>query len=1202
MSDDARGRRGADDDLTALDRAIDALEAQRPVLGDAVVDTALVPLQGRRAALAAQAQGERRKLVTIVFADLVGFTDLSGRLDPEDTRNIVDAYFARWRREIEKHKGVVEKFIGDAVMAVFGLHQSWEDDAQRAVRCALAMVGDLESLNVDIERRHGVRLRMRVGIDTGDVVVSTLGERGDDDFVAVGPTVNRAARLQAAAPVDGVLISVDTHRLVRGRFSMQPVEDLELKGFDRPVRGFLVVSERPVTFRLDRSTGVEGVDTATVGREIELQLLQERLLDVVDEQRWQVVTVVGEAGVGKSRLLLDFDSWLAERSERVFWYRGRVSQSDQNRANALLRDVVASRCRIVDSDPSGEVLDKLEVGLAAPDDDRPTARRRAEIIGAWLGFDLGAAPDAVPQDPQALRDAGTELLASYFAGKARQEPVVILLEDLHWADDGSLRWLDAADAHLRTSRVLVVATARPTLLEERPRWSEGLDHHVHLHLNPLSRRQSRALLAQIFRHVDHVPDRLVELVIDSAEGNPFYLEELVTWLIDSGVVVKGEPTWHVVAELVGTLVVPSTLRGVLQARLDGLSAPERTLLQRASVLGRVFWDDAVQRLGTARGDSGAGSDHDVGLPATLEHLRSRELVLEREISAFEEAREFLFKHALLRDVAYEGVLRVHRQHYHRLAAGWLAEMSARSGRSQEYAALVAHHYDEASAPEAAEWYLRAGRRATDVYALDEATRLLARCLDLAVDDPVLRFDALRLREAVLDRIGDRAGQLRDLTEMQALLQDDDDPGRRVALALAEARYAFTVSEYDAVEAKTEVALSVARAGDGMPRQQVEALLWLGKSLTWRDQGDDARSALSEALTCARQLGSPGLVGEALRYLSMVANNEGRLNEAVQLADESAAQFRAAGDLEGEAMALTQRGTTQYNLGRIDLARETLEETLLIFRRSGHRYREAIVLGNLASIALSQGHLTQARVWARQATDVQASLGDPEALITDLTLQAQIATAVGQWDDALRLLDEAVAKGRTLETRQSEAYALSALAVVHLERGAPTDALEAAREACRVAHGVSSRLDQGNFHLALGYAEEACGAPEAAEAAYDEAEQAFTEVDSPISAREAAAGRASVLLSRGELHEAAELVRPLVPDLDRAGLDGAMRPTALSETVWRVLAAAGDPGAEAVLRAARAYIEDTAHRIGDDALREGYVSVPVNARLLAAPAG
>jgi class 3 adenylate cyclase len=257
-----------------VERAIAALEAQRAVLGDDVVETALAPLRERHAQLVSGHLGEQRRLVSVLFADLVDFTVLSRRLDPEDTRAVVDACFVRWQEAIEAHGGVIEKFIGDAVMAVFGLQRSYEDDAERAVRAGLAMTAATAELSADVERRFGVSPRMRVGIDTGEVVVSTLGERAGHEFVAVGPTVNRAARLQSAAPEGGVLVSTETYRQVRRAFNVQPVPGLDLKGLDGPVDAYLVVSPRPRGFTLDRVGLVEGIETGTVGRASEMAFLQ----------------------------------------------------------------------------------------------------------------------------------------------------------------------------------------------------------------------------------------------------------------------------------------------------------------------------------------------------------------------------------------------------------------------------------------------------------------------------------------------------------------------------------------------------------------------------------------------------------------------------------------------------------------------------------------------------------------------------------------------------------------------------------------------------------------------------------------------------------------------------------------------------------------------------------------------------------------
>ena len=1201
------------DDLAALEHAIATLEKQRPVLGDDVVDTALAPLQARRAVLLDQAAGEQRRLVTVVFADLVGFTELSGWLDAEDTRTVVDAYFSRWLRVIEEHGGVVEKFIGDAVMAVFGLRQSWEDDAQRAVRASLAMVAELAELNEDLARRFDVRLQMRVGVDTGDVVVSTLGDRGGAEFVVVGQTVNRASRLQATAPPGGIMISSETHRQIRGRFSMERRDGLLLKGIDEPVTGYLVVNERPHVFQLDRAGGVEGVETTTVGREIELRFLQERLWDVLEERRWRVVSVVGDAGVGKSRLLLELDSWLAESPQPVYWFRGRASHTDANRANALLRDVLASRFAIAESDPADVVRSKLEEGFSTAwtvtGEDPEDARRAARLVGTWLSLDVGeptgvptgeargtaaGTGGAGPPDPLSLRSRATEALAGYFARLSTRNPVVVLLEDLHWADDGSLSWLDAADPFLRESRVLVVATTRPSLLEDRPRWGEGLEHHVRLSLSALSRRESRLLLQQLLVHVPDPPAALLDLVIDSAEGNPFYIEELVTWLIDAGVVVKGPDVWTVEEDLVGSVLVPSTLRGVLQARLDALSHEERGLLQRASVVGRVFWDDAVGRL--AEGGPGAGPD----LAGTLDALRRRELVFEREVSSFDSAREFLFKHALLRDVAYDGVLRSHRQRYHARAAAWLSEVSRRSGREDEYAALIAEHYDRAEDPAAGPWYFRAGRQAMSVYALAEAAQLLRRALDLT-SDPVSRFDVLAACEQLHERVGDKEAQDLDLTEMEQLLDGLDDAGRLVHFRLSRSRALFGVSRYDEAEEWAEQAAEAATAA-GLVAEAAEARLWQGKSLVWHDEADAARAVLTHALDELRRAERPASVAEAQRYLSMLANNEGRYAEALDLVVRARDGFAAVGDLEGEGTALVQQATTLFNMNRIQEARTTLEQVLPVFHRSGHAYREAIVVGNLATIAQSQGELALARRWARQAAEQTRALLDREATANSVLVLGIVATAVGDWDAAETALTEALALARDVESRTHESDALTRWTLLHLQRGDEQAALELAQEGDEVAESALSDMERGHARLVRGYAELRAGHLPVAERMFAAAAEHYRGIDLDVGVREARVGHAAVLLAQGATPDAVRVVGQVLEHLDRDGLAGSLWPACVLETCWQVLRQAGDPRADDVLRRAQGVLREAADLVGDPEMAAGLLQVPANARLLAGRPG
>ncbi len=1182
-----------DDDLDSLERTIAALEAQRGTLGDEVVSVALQPLLQRREVLQRRFAGERRKLVTVLFADLVDFTGLSAALDPEDTRGVVHAYFERWRAEILAAGGVVEKFIGDAVMAVFGLHRAREDDAEAAIRCALAMSSALPALNAQMQRAYGVTLAMRVGIDTGEVVVGAVDERLGGDFVAVGDTVNRASRLESAAPVNGVLVSADTYRHVRGIFSVQPVPGLQLKGVAQPSDAYLVLSARPRAFQLDPARGVEGVETRTVGREIELRVLQERFYDVLEEERWRIVTVVGDAGVGKTRLLLEFDRWLGERPGNVWWFRGRAAHSTQNHANALLRDLVATRWDILDSDPPDLVRAKCRDGLAMAWGENEETLRRADVIAVWLGFEIGDAVrlPAVPRDPAALRDQAAAVLAGYLGRLAEQAPVVVLLEDLHWSDDGSIEWLDTADALLHTRRVLVVATARPALLERRPHWSEGLEHHARLALTPLSRRESRALLGDLLRRVDRVPPALADLVVNTAEGNPFYIEELVTWLLETGVLARHGETWHAVPELLEAVAVPATLQGLLQARLDALPPFELATLQRAAVIGRVFWDEAVRQLDTDPAPQARDTNE------ALEGLRRREVVHLRERSAFDSAREFLFRHALLRDVTYGGVLRQRRRTYHGLAADWLEATTERIRRTDEYAALIAEHLDAAQDARAAGWYLRAGRQAARVHALAEATRLLDRALHVAAaTDHALRFDVHAVRETVLDRMADRAAQGAAVSAMDAEAQYLADPERDVTRLLARARWLFEASDYAGAGEAAREGGEVAAAAD-LRAREAEAQLWLGKSLTWAGSLDDAAAALNSSLEQASAAQAAPVVGEALRYLAIVESNLGRFSASLSLLERARAAHAADGDQDGESTVLAQFATTYYHLGRFAEARSCLEQTLPIFRMSGHRYREAVALGNLAAIASAQGQLGSALRWTRQALDLAVAIADTETEAMTLNSLGQLEMALGGWEEAERCLRSALAKGEQIGSQPIITDSLMRLALSAQASGRPEDALRLAERALGVAanhdlavEGAYARLGHAYVLLALGRLDEA-------QASYARACQAFERLEMSSLSRECRAGRAVVLARQGDHAESIRLVTELLPHLDAIGLQGTVRPGDVLWACWYVLDTGADPRCADVLNHAHGYLRGRVEELDDDTLSQRYLSLPVNAELM-----
>jgi class 3 adenylate cyclase/tetratricopeptide (TPR) repeat protein len=1187
-------------DLASLDAAIAALEAQRKLLGDSVVETALEPLRAQRDELIELTAAEQRKLVTVLFSDLVDFTVLSQRLDSEDVRTVIDAYFQRWTEHIEINGGVVEKFIGDAVMAVFGLRTAEEDDAHRAVRAALAMRESLGELNEEVGVDHDITLEMRVGIDSGDVVVSTLGDRPGQDFVVVGDIVNRASRLQGAASRGGILISADTHRLVRGSFDVQPVPGLQLKGIERPVDGYLVHNERPHVFRLDDKRGVEGVDTRTVGRDVELRRLQEHLLEVHEERRWQMVTVVGDAGVGKSRLLSEFDQWLNGLDFDVWWFGGRASHLGPSLPYALLHDVFATRFDIHESDEPAQVRAKWERGIEQAFGPGAESVDRAHVIGAWLGFEIGAtsALAEVGDDPQYLSGRAMANLAEYLRRLAAESPVVILLEDLHWADEAMLSLINAADSALGDSPILIVATARPTLLERHPHWGEGLDFHSRLDLQSLSRRDTRRLLEEILKRADRVPQALSELVVAASEGNPYYVEELVNWLIEAEVITTGDDTWLVLDERLEGTEVPDTLRSVLQARLEALPAGERLALQRASVVGRIFWDDAVEFL-RIDGDQ-ALTTPDVPTGEALDRLRHRDLVHRREKSVFERNREFLFKHALLRDVAYEGMLRRHRRNYHRLAAKWFERMVESSQRRGEHAGVIAdHHANSGDREAAARWYYVAGEQAASVQALADARRLLARGIDLAPESAtLLRFDLLLAREAVLDRLGDRPAQQRDLAKLDELepAVTEGDPVRRVRLLLTRARWRFHHSEYAAQEESAREAIDVAHSA-GLTDLEADARLWLGKGLTWAGQHEPAREALDSAASAARERGQRRVLSESLRYLAIVASNVSEFPKARALLAEVIALHQADNDEEGEAVALVQLASVLYNEGRFAEAREALERALPIVVASGFRYREAVVVSNLASIVVLQGELAYGRRLLERGLKLCIELDDKEGIATAYTVIGEIERRIGDFDAAERTLNkvlEAVPPG-AFNLVSSDAHL--GLALVSLARGHHDNARAAAEEAIAHGHQAESPMAVARALVGRGYVELAADriadAGESLRAALETAGQ----LELAYLVVEAQAALAQVAVGEGKPEEACRLAQQVLPALGRPDLLGAIQPSEIYLSCWHVLRDCGDERAGEAHAAAHKFLQSSADLIGDDQLRESFLRrVPANVEL------
>ena len=686
----------------------------------------LVPKELAERLLATRGQlGRERRTVTILFSDVKGSTALAEDLDPEDVMEIMDGAFDALIEPVYCYEGTLARLMGDAVLAFFGAPIAHEDDPERAIRAALEIAAGARQYAETLERERGIGgFNVRVGIHTGLVVVGEVGSDLRVEYTAMGDAINLASRLEQHAPPGGILVSHDTYRNVRGVFDVLAQEPLLVKGKTEPVQTYLVQRAKPRAFRKP-VRGVEGIETRTVGREAELKHLRDAFHTAVVDRELQLVTMSGEAGVGKSRLLYEFDTWSELLPEQFYYFRGRAVPEMQNLPYGLLRDLVAFRFEIQESDAAGLVREKLEAGVGVALGDDGSSQAAAHLIGHLLGFEIIRSThlEGVKDDAQTMRDQALGYLTAYFRGMAARLPVLILLEDLHWADDSSLDTLNHLALSLRDCPVMVACAARPTLFERRPHWGEGQSFHSRLEVQPLSKWDSRRLVAEILQRVDQVPDTLRDLIVIGAEGNPFFVEELIKMLVEDSVIVTGEDEWRVEPDRLAGVRVPSTLTGVLQARVDRLPLEERTVLQQASVVGRLFWDQAVARINESA-DEGLEPDT---IADRLSTLRGREMVFQRETSVFADAREYLFKHALLREVAYESLLKRLRRVYHGLVADWLLEQSGE--RAEEYTSLIADHLELAGrTEEAVDYLLQAGDRARGLYAHQEAIRAYEQAL------------------------------------------------------------------------------------------------------------------------------------------------------------------------------------------------------------------------------------------------------------------------------------------------------------------------------------------------------------------------------------------------------------------------------------------------------------------------------------------
>jgi class 3 adenylate cyclase/tetratricopeptide (TPR) repeat protein len=931
-----------------------------------------------------------RKTVSVIFTDLKGSTQLGERLDPEVLRNILSIYFQEMQGVIARHGGRVEKYIGDAIVAVFGLPRAHEDDALRAVRAAEEMRQSLAQMNERIEEQWGVRLENRTGVNTGEVVA---GDVHAGQHLVTGDTMNTAARLEQAAPTNEVLIGANTFLLVRDAVEVEPVEPLDLKGKSEPVPAYRLVSVPAQEAMPQRP------DAPMVGRERELEALLGALDRAIAGRSAQLVTVLAPAGVGKSRLLRH----LIDATEGRAWsFRGRCLSYGEGITFWPLGEIVRQAAGI--SDESG--LDARRMIAEVVGDDRADVEER---LAAAIGLSEESFP--IQETFWAVR--------SYLETIAREQPVIALIEDIHWAEQALLDLIRFVHETSGDAPLLLVCSSRPELLEEHPDWAEPRENAVTVELPPLSEADTFRIVENLLGQAD-IDEAVRARIIEAAAGNPLFVEQMVSMLQDEGTLARDEHGRWVVTGDPGTISVPPSINALLTARLDRLGQSERSVVERAAVTGMVFFRGAIRELVP----EGLRDQVDTCLTKLVE----KEFIAPTE-SFIVGQDAFKFLHILIRETAYHGALKKTRADIHEQFVNWVERVD--TDRGLEFGEIRGYHLEDA--------YLTLVQLGSIDAHVREVGKRGARYLSSAGRRALARSD-MHAAANLLSRAG-------------ALLAEDEQS--RIDLQLEAGEAQIEVGEFLLADASLENAREGA-VNLHLPELEATALL-VRRQMRFMTEGegsdDELIGSATRAIPLLEQRGyHPGLA-RAWRLMWIVHATAGRNSEAERAALRTMEEARLAGDQVLETRFSTSLAfAALYGPTPVRDAIQRCREVLA--RVAEDRKAEALTLSVLARLEAMQGDFESAREKYRRSRTVLAELGwKLHAALTSL-VSGQIEMAAGDLAAAEAELDGDYRQLQAMGEKNYIATTAACLAEVQYRQGRYEDA----EETCTFSREVAAEDD------------------------------------------------------------------------------------------------------------------------------------------------
>jgi class 3 adenylate cyclase/tetratricopeptide (TPR) repeat protein len=1092
---------------------------------------------------APRSRAEERKIVSVLFVDLVGFTAASEQADPEDVRARLRPYHARVKLEIERFGGTVEKFVGDAVMAVFGAPVAHEDDAERAVNAALRILDALIELN---EEHPGLELSIRGAVNTGEAMVTVGARPAEGEGFVAGDVVNTAARLQQSAPVGGIVVGETTYRATKDLFEYEPLEAVAVKGKAESLPLWQAIAPR-------RRFGVDVepiVRTPLIGRDDDLALLHSTYTRTLRDASVQLVTVTGEPGVGKTRLLAEFRKWVDDRPELVFWRQGRSLSYGEGITYWALGEMVKAQAGILESDTPEEAVAKLAVAVQEAAED-PSER---DWLNASLAPLAGAGAALASE-----REESFTAWRRFIEGIASTRPLVLVFEDLHWADDALVAFVEHLVDWSSGVPLLVLCSARPELYERHPGWGGGKRNSNTISLSPLGADETARLLAALLQKAV-LPAETQRTLLERAGGNPLYAEEFVRMLSDRGVLTEQ-------GQLINEdIPVPDNVQALIAARLDTLAPDRKTLLHDGAVVGKVFWAGAIASMG----------DRDEDLVRTgLHELARKELVRSARTSSVSEQAEYSFWHLLVRDVAYSQIPRAERGRKHVAVAEWVESMAGE--RVTDHAELLAYHYEQAlelakAAGDATETsrlqepayrFLRlAGDRARSLD-LQKAAGYYSRAVDFAPDD-LQRARAL-LKFAEVATVGD-TGAVGDARQeaYELFLQHGDELGAGEALvglswdawlsgsaAEAERMLGEATELLERHPPGRELSLAYRRrAGQDMIRgRAAAALVSSQRSLDLAEElgiREDFTSVLQFRGVARCEVGDVENGLADLREGLKLSLEEGYVRGAgigysnlgcfvwLTAGPEAGLEIHEAGIAFDEQRGsqgnrhwkIAESAWMLYDLGRWD---EVLERTgrVLTFIGSSTGQLRLVALPYMAQVLVRRGRTAEAAVLVEEFVPLARDARDAQVLVPALAVAAFVEQARGDLSAAAGFVEEIEQTTRGISDFHRASF-LDELAAVCVEAG-DLDLVRRLVDSIRMTAGRAGHSLVG----ARAVLAEADGDPRAALLLFEEAAKRWDEYGFVFRRGLALLGSARCLLALGRrtdatpvLHEARDIFAAL----------------------------------------------------------------------------